>query len=132
MDKINWVILNRVSNFIASIFCYVIMPLSPFVFEFVYTKPHEIALRSVIIAVSTYSFSTAFGTKFRVISVSLIVLGFFAGAMYGSVDAKDLAGFLSFPIIVLYFIIGLSLTEWAWRHFIEDEECLFYMIFQKK
>lgn len=85
-----------------------------------------------MIALSTFSFSTAFGTKFRVVSIILIVVGFLAGGMYGSVERGEIAGIWTFPCIILYFIICISLFEWLWRHFLEDEECWFYTIFQKR
>lgn len=125
-------IIDKSSNFIASILCYVCMPLTPFVFEFFYTHPHEIATRSVTIALSTYSFSSAFGTKFRIISVALIFVGFMAGGMYGTVDAKEMVTVLSFPTKMLMTIMAISSLEWLWRHFVENEKCWFYTIFQPK
>ena len=107
------------------------MPLTPFIFEYQYNKPHEIAVRSIIIAASTYSFSTAFATKFRVVSVLLIVIGFVCGGMYGAIDKNEIAVQNSLPCIIIYFILIISTIEWAWRHFLENEECLFYTIFQK-
>jgi hypothetical protein len=130
---VRWLtIRNKISNFAASILCYVLMPLSPFFFEYLYTHPHKIATRSVVIALSTYSFTTAFSTKFRIISIILIVTGFLSGGMYGSVAADEDATTWCIPAIFLYGIILMSVLEWSWRHFFENEDCLFYTIFQKK
>lgn len=106
------------------------MPLSPFFFEYLYSDSHEIAKRSVMIAVSAYSFSLAFGTKFRVLSISLIVIGFFSGGMYGSVKSSEIATFTCLPALMIYMLVILAVSEWLWRHFAEDEDCWFYTIFQ--
>jgi hypothetical protein len=93
---------NKCSNFIASVSCYVIMPLTPFVFEYFYSLPHEITKRSVMIIVSAYSFSLAFGTKFRAISIALILNGFLTGGMYGTVKEGEIATLFSFPSVILF------------------------------
>ncbi len=122
---------GRLSNFIASLLCYVIMPLTPFLFEFIYSHPHKIPERFIIIAISTYSFSVAFGTKFRTISILLIVIGFISGGMYGAVGEDELATLRCFPAFVIYGLVAFSAFEWGWRHFKENEDCVFYTIFQK-
>ena len=119
------------SNFIASMLCYVVMPLTPFIFEFFYSNPHEISERSLTIAVSTYCFSIAFGTKFRTISILLIVVGFIIGGMYGTIGMEEKATFTCIPALIIMALVLCSAVEWGWRHFKEDEVCSFYTIFKK-
>jgi len=122
---------NKLSNFVASVVCYVCMPLTPFLFEYWYSQPHGISKRSVMIALGTYSFSLAFGTKFRVVAIILILNGFLCGGMYGSVKVGENAAADSAPCIILFILIGIALLEWAWRHFYENEDCWFYTIFRR-
>ena len=108
------------------------MPLTVFGFEYIYSNPHEISKRSVVVALSTYSFSVAFGTRFRVISIFLIFMGFVAGGMYGSVNFDEKATLSCVPCVFLCILVTLSIAEWTWRHFYENEDCWFYSIFQQK
>lgn len=121
---------DELSNFIASIVCYVGMPLTPFIFEYCYTSPSVVSKRSVMIATSAYAFSLAFGTKFRVMSIIMISNAFLIGGMYGSVKVDELAKLNSLPCVNLYILILLAIFEWGWRSFGEQEKCWFYTIFQ--
>lgn len=133
LNTIEYDKLNKWSNFVTSCVCYVLMPLTPFVFEFAYSvHPRHITERSVVIAFSTYSFSAAFGTKFRVLSVLLIACAFFAGGLYGAVDDKSHAESLSVWAILIYSLILLTTVERYHRHINENEECWFYTIFKPK
>jgi hypothetical protein len=109
------------------------MPLTPFVFEYAYSiHPRHITERSVVIAFSTYAFSLAFGTKFRVLSVMLIISAFIAGGLYGAVDDNSNADPTSMWAVLTYILILLATTERYHRHINENEECWFYTIFKTK
>jgi hypothetical protein len=102
---------NKISNLITSIVCYILLPLTPFMFEYNYNSPKHISERSVTIALSTYAFSLAFSTKFRVVSVASIVIAFVAGGLYGSVP--DSMGFdpYSTAAYTIYILIIFAICE---------------------
>ena len=85
-----------------------------------------------MIAVSVYAFSLAFGTKFRVIDITMIFIGFMSGGTYGSVKSKEVATFFCIPSLMIYSLVAYAICEWAWRHFFEDEVCWYYTIFQSR
>jgi hypothetical protein len=98
-------------------------------FEYNYNSPKHISERSVTIALSTYAFSLAFSTKFRVVSVASIVIAFVAGGLYGSVP--DSMGFdpYSTAAYTIYILIIFAICERYHRHINENEICWFYTIF---
>ena len=98
-------------------------------FEYIYSKPKHISERSVVIALSTYAFSLAFSTKFRLVSLSSIVIAFLAGGFYGSVADDNNYDVWSLPAITIYILIIYAIGERYHRHINEDEVCSFYDTF---
>jgi hypothetical protein len=121
---------NKLSNCLASIICYVLIPFFPLVSEYLYSQNH-IALRTIVITVSSFSFGLAFTTKFRIMFILMIVNGLLFSNYYGTVKSEQIGTFSCGPAIILYIISAISMLEWCWRHFYENETCWVYSIFQK-
>ncbi|WP_179415366.1 hypothetical protein HDF19_09915 [Mucilaginibacter sp. E4BP6] len=99
-------------------------------FEYYYSKPiHHITEKSVVIALSTYAFSLAFSTKFRVISLINIVIAFVAGGLYGSVEDQLNFDPWSVPAVTIYVLVIFAIAERYHRHINENEICWFYSVF---
>ena len=106
-----------------------LLPLTPFMFEYNYNTPKHITERSVTIALSTYAFSLAFSTKYRVVTVFSILIAFLAGGLYGSVPENMNFDPSSTEAYTIYILIIFAIGERYHRHVNENEICWFYTIF---
>jgi len=108
------------------------MPLTPFVFQYIYSKEHQISLQAVTLASSTYCFASAFGTKYRSYSLMTIVGGFILAGIYGSINPEQKTDYLDISCLVIYFVFIVAVFERIHRHFYENEICQFYKKFNPK
>lgn len=92
---------------------------------------HSISERTVVMGLSMFALSAAFASKYRGIVLLNITIGFFAALIYGSYTIDEKATFRGIPSILLYGVIVLSILEWSWRHFHDDEDCPIYKTFNK-
>ena len=119
---------NRFSNFITGLLCHHVMPLTPFIFQYIYSTPHQISMRSVTLAASTYCFSASLELSSGSYSLITIIVGFILSGLYGSYKAEEISNYGEISCIIIYVIFAIG----AWnvlQAFYENEICQFYKKF---